>query len=243
MQILIYLLAGFISFLIAIIPVPGSFITNPILALFLDPYTAVSISAFFFLLNSIVKAFVFRRDIQYQYIKGILPLAIAGSVAGAFSVGLIPEKILLFIIFSLSLYFLLKTIHKVVFKPTKIKTMNNYMLSVMSLLSGFLQGTGLGSGGGLRKSYLLAENLTIAQMNGTASAISVWILLSSVVVRLATNQVDLVELVPVFYIIPAMVIGTILARTALKKINNKTSDAIIITTMTIITFLFGYKIF
>ena len=116
------------------------------------------------------------------------------------------------------------------------------MLSTMSLVSGFLQGTGLGSGGGLRKQYLLAENLSLAEMNGTTSFISALILLSSVVVRLNTEQVTINQLTPVLYLIPVMIIATLLGRTVLKKINKRMANIIILITMLVITVAFGYKL-
>ena len=208
MEILIYLLLGISSFFFVVVPVSGSFVLNPLLVLITDPHSAISIAAFFFLLNSTIKVFIFKKDIQYNYVKKILPISLLAAGIGAFAVGLIPEKILLILIFVLSLYFLLKTIKVIISKKEKQKKSNNLVTHTMSLFSGFMQGAGVGSGGSLRKMFLLSENLTLPQMHGTTSFISVVLLALSVGIRLATEQVKFEILMPVVYLIPIMVLAT-----------------------------------
>jgi uncharacterized membrane protein YfcA len=243
MEILIYLLLGISSFFFVVVPVSGSFVLNPLLALITDPHSAISIAAFFFLLNSTIKTSIFRKDIQYKYVKKILPISLLAAGVGAFAVGLIPDKILLILIFALSLYFLLKTIKTIVSKKEVEKKSNNLVTHIMSLFSGFMQGAGVGSGGSLRKMFLLSENLTLPQMHGTTSFISVVLLALSVGIRLWTAQVEFVTLIPIVYLIPIMILTTWLGKKFLKKMNKKTSRIVILVVMTILTVVLGTKIF
>ena len=243
MEILIYLLLGISSFFFVVIPVSGSFVLNPLLVLITDPHSAISIAAFFFLLNSIIKTSIFRKDIQYNYVKKILPISLLSAGVGAFAVGLIPDRILLILIFILSLYFLLKTIGAVLSKKETIKKSNSLVTHTMSLFSGFMQGAGVGSGGSLRKIFLLSENLTLPQMHGTTSFISVVLLALSVGIRLATEQVKFEILMPIVYLIPIMVLATWLGRNFLKRMNKQTSRIVTIMVMTILTIVLGTKVF
>lgn len=241
MQILVYLLLGLSSFFFVVVPVSGSFVLNPLLSLIAEPHVAISIAAFFFLLNSTVKAIVFRKDINYFYVKRILPVSFVAGVAGVFALGYVPEKLLLYIIFGLSFYFLVKTLRSIFKKAAKKK--NKYVLHVMSLLSGFLQGTGLGSGGSLRKMYLISEDLSLPQMHGTTSFIGVFLLLASVLVRLGTHQVTTEVLLPILYLLPIMLFSTILGKKFLKRMNKKTSNIVVVVVMLILTTMLGIKIF
>lgn len=243
MEILVYILLGLSSFLFVIIPVSGSSVINPLLSLIIEPHAAISIAAFFFFLNSTIKAFIFRKNILFKYVKGIMPISIIGSILGTLLVGFISEKLLLLVVLLFSVYFLFKSFTNVFFHRTKPQSTNKIVLSSMSLTSGFLQGTGLGSGGGLRKQYLLAQNISLAEMNGTTSFISAWILLISVIVRLATDQVTFGQLIPVLYIVPIIIISTLLGRTVLKRINKKNANIIILAAMIVITTAFGYQFF
>jgi uncharacterized membrane protein YfcA len=243
MEILIYLLLGISSFFFVVVPVSGSFVLNPLLVLITDPHSAISIAAFFFLLNSTIKTSIFRKDIQYKYVKNILPISLLAAGVGAFAVGLIPDKILLILIFALSLYFLFKTIKTNVSKKEVEKKSNNLVTHAMSLFSGFMQGAGVGSGGSLRKMFLLSENLTLPQMHGTTSFISVVLLALSVGIRLGTAQVEFVTLIPIVYLIPIMILTTWLGKKFLKKMNKKTSRIVILVVMTILTVVLGTKIF
>jgi len=243
MEILIYLLLGISSFFFVVVPVSGSFVLNPLLVLITDPHSAISIAAFFFLLNSTIKASIFRKDIQYEYVKKILPISLLAAGVGAFAVGLIPDQILLILIFVLSLYFLLKTVKTIISKKEKEKKSNNLVTHTMSLFSGFMQGAGVGSGGSLRKMFLLSENLTLPQMHGTTSFISVVLLALSVGIRLATEQVAVKTLLPIVYLIPIMILATWLGRNFLKRMNKKTTRIVTVVVMVILTVVLGTKIF
>jgi uncharacterized protein len=242
MEILIYLLLGVASFFFVVIPISGSFVLNPLLSLIVNPHAAISIAAFFFLLNSSIKAFVFRHDIRYVYVKRILPLSLIAAALGAWLVAYIPEDILLVIIFVFAIYFLIKTLRDIFTKDEKNNS-HNLVTHIMSLLSGFIQGSGVGGGGGLRKLYLLSENLTLSEMHGTTSFIGVWILAASVGVRLGTSQVTYDLLLPILYLVPIMILAIWLGRHFLKKLNKKTTRIITVIVMLVVTIMLGTKMF
>jgi len=243
MQLIIYILLGLSSFLFVVVPISGFFLLNPLLSLVTDPHAAVSIASFFFLLNGTIKIFVFRRDIRFSYVKRILPISLAAAPFGALLIGYIPPNILLIIIFLLALFFLSKKINELFFKGKTIKKAGGLEISLVSLVSGFMQGTGLGAGGSLRKVFLLSEKLNLSEMNGTTSAIGVWILFVSVIVRLVTNQVTVPMLIPILYLIPIIVLATWLGRKFLKKLNERISNVIIVVVMIVVSISLGLKIF
>ncbi len=242
MQIFVYLLLGLASFFFVVVPISGSFVLNPLLALIVEPHVAISIGAFFFLLNSSIKAFIFSHDISFLYVKRVLPISLLAAIPGVWLVSFIPENILLIIIFVFSFYFLIKTIFDLFAKARKSVQSHILVTGLMSAISGFMQGTGLGAGGSLRKMYLLSEGLTIPQMHGTTSFIGVWILILSVVVRLGTYQVTYKELLPVVYLLPVMIVATWLGRRFLKKLSKKNTNIITLIVMLIVTVMLGVKI-
>jgi hypothetical protein len=209
----------------------------------LTPHAAISIAAFFFLLNSSIKAFIFRKDIQYSYVKKILPVSFVAAGVGAFAMGLIPDVALLVIIFLLSLYFLIKTAHAFFSKKHTKKRPNSLVTHIMSLFSGFMQGAGVGSGGSLRKVFLLSEDLTISQMHGTTSIISIVLLALSVGIRLGTDQVTFQTLLPIVYLVPIMILATWLGRKFLKKISKRNGQIVTLVVMVVVTVLLGMKTF
>src|SRR3989344_5596508 len=196
MDLAIYLLLGIASFLFVVVPISGAFVLNPLLSLVTDPHSAVSIGAFFFFLNSATKAVIFRRDIKMEYVRKTLPLSLLAAPFGAALIGYISPDILLIIIFLFALYFLFKKTFEFFSETPVQKKSGKLEISLMSILTGFMQGTGLGAGGSLRKMFLFSENLTIAEMNGTASMIGIWILAVSVATRLVTKQVAFSQLIP-----------------------------------------------
>lgn len=98
---------GFLSFFFVVIPITGGVVLNPVLALFFTPQAAISLSVFFFMLNSGIKATLFREYIIWKEVYTMLPLALVGSVVGSLAIGLIAEFYLLIVMLAMTLYFFL----------------------------------------------------------------------------------------------------------------------------------------
>lgn len=241
-----YVLIGISSFFLIIIPITGGIVLNPLLSLIVDPHTAVSMSVFFFMVNSAIKATIFRRDIVMKYFVSMLPVSAISAIVGTYAIGLVPEFMLYLIMLIMTLYFSSRKIvkllpgHKASTKAgTKAGNSGNLITSVAS---GFMQGTGLGGGGSLRKTYFLSHGLSLLQMHGTTSALSVVLGAVSTFIRLKTDQVTFDILLPIVYLIPVMILATLFGKMALVRLNERTSDRIIVVTLVITTLLLSYKL-
>ena len=220
-DIIIYITLTFSTFLNTIVPVSGAAIVTPILAIFTDPHRAIGLASFFFLLSGIVRIFFFRKNIQWPEIKILLPVSLMAAFVGSFSLFVIPSDLLLAIVLAFAVYFFLKRI-KIIPSTNKATIASKYTTSLIGLFSGFLQGAGLG-GSDLRNSYLFGKNLNIAQVHGTTALIGSSNFLLATIVRLFTDQLTVPDLVPLLYILPFIVIGTLLGRKLLYKFSEKTT--------------------
>ena len=168
MELLIYLLIGMSSFFFVLVPVSGGIILNPLLSLIIEPHVAISLTVFFFTINSSIKATIFRRDIVWKYVFLMLPLSAATAVLGTFVIGVFPEVMLYVMMLLMTLFFALKKVTPSLFQKNQSGHKQRAGFVLTSTMSGFMQGTGLGGGGSLRKVYFLSENLTLQQMQREA---------------------------------------------------------------------------
>ncbi|MCZ4279845.1 sulfite exporter TauE/SafE family protein [Kiloniella laminariae] len=231
MEILIYILVGISSFFFVIVPITGGVVLNPLLSLIVDPHTAVSITVFFFMINSGIKALIFRHDIVWELVARMLPVSIIAAVVGSYLIGFIPEIALYIMMLLMTLFFASKRIFPSLFRKKQDQKNQNYGSVITSILSGFMQGVGLGGGGSLRKVYFLSGNLSLQQMHGTTSALSLVLGTAATFIRLETDQVTFDILLPVLYLIPLMVISIVYGKKVLVKLSERASDIIIRATL------------
>ncbi|RLM21838.1 hypothetical protein BIY28_10925 [Brenneria goodwinii] len=172
----------------------------------------------------------------------MLPLALVGSVVGSLAIGLIAEFYLLIVMLAMTLYFFYKKILSL--KGYAKKTKSSNLGSVLAgLMSGFMQGVGLGGGGSTRKAYFLSENFSLQQMNGTTSILSVAIGLVATITRLADKQVSIESLLPILYAIPVILLGNHYGKIVLSRINKRTTNVIIIFTFLFTIIALLYQLF
>ncbi len=238
MTILIYALIGVSSFFFVVVPISGGIILNPLLSLIVEPHVAISLTVFFFMINSGIKAFIFRQDIVLKYVLHMLPISLVTAVVGTFVIGFIPETYLYILMLLMTLFFVLKKVSPSLFKKKqggKIQDpkKKNLGFVITAIMTGFMQGTGLGGGGSLRKVYFLSENLSLQQMHGTTSALSVVLGTVSTLIRLETNQVTPEILLPILYLIPLIIISIVYGKKVLIKLSERTADIIIKVTLTL----------
>ncbi len=231
-------LLGLSTVLNIIVPVSGSAIVTPLLAMLVDPYRAIGIASFFFFLSAIPRIFFFRKSIQWQEIRTLLLPSGIAAFFGALALVVVPVRWLLIIILLFSLYFLLKKLHII----PQTKKPSRFLDYVVGLFSGFLQGTGL-AGSDLRNQYLYAQDLNIAEVHGTTALIGGTNFFVATVVRLYTNQLVLPDITPLLYLFPIIIIATWLGRKILFKLPKKVSDGIVIGIMTIVVLTFAYAVF
>ncbi|MCF7815584.1 MAG: sulfite exporter TauE/SafE family protein [Candidatus Pacebacteria bacterium] len=243
MEIFVYILLGLSSFFFVIVPMSGAVALNPLLSLVVEPHVAVGMAAFFFMVNSFVKMCVFHNDILFVYIRKMLPITVVMAILGSYTISLIQPRVLFVLIFLMSLYFLIKKIYEMLVVQKKPKDIHGPTIVFVSIISGFMQGTGLGAGGSLRKVYLLSENMSLQQVHGTTSLISFIALIFAFLVRLKTDQLSIEMVVPILYLIPLIIISIVFGKKILKRLSKGVADILGLVTMILITVLLFIKLF
>lgn len=241
-DLIIYLALAASSILNIIVPISGSATVTPFLAILTDPHRAIGLASFYFLLSGIIRIYLFRKNIQWHEIKILLPLSLIAAFVGSLSLVVINSTFLLVIVLVFTIYFFLKRIK--VFSlanNNKSKTKPHYTTGFIGLFSGFLQGAGL-AGSDLRNSYLFGKDLNIAQVHGTTALVGASNFLLATIVRLFTNQLTIPDLVPLLYIFPFILVGTLLGRMTLYKFSEKTTNAAVVIVMVAIIVFLSQKV-
>lgn len=239
-DLVIYLALAASSILNIIIPISGSATVTPFLAILTDPHRAIGLASFYFLLSGVIRVYLFRKNIQWHEIKILLPLSLIAAFVGSLSLVAINSTLLLIIVLAFTVYFFLKRV-KVLSSANNQKIKPLYATSFVGLFSGFLQGTGL-AGSDLRNSYLFGKDLNIAQVHGTTALVGASNFLLATFVRLYTDQLTIPDLIPLLYIFPFILVGTLLGRIALYKFSEKTTNAIVVVVMVAIIVFLSQKV-
>lgn len=237
-NLIIYLYLAASSVLNIVIPISGSATVTPLLAVLTNPHTAIGIASFYFLLSGLVRVFLFRKNIQWHELKILLPASLFAAFWGALALVAINNTTMFIVILAFTVYFLLKKLNIL---PNSKKGKRPYFSGFVGLLSGFLQGAGL-AGSSLRNSYLLSKDMDISELHGTSAFVGASNFLLATIVRLYTNQLTVPDLIPLLYVFPFIIIGTLLGRKILYKINKKTTNIIIIIVMSVIVIALTIKI-
>jgi len=220
-----------------IFPISGSATVTPLLAMLTDPHRAIGLAVFYFFLSSVVRFFFFRKYIIWEEARHlIIPSAVAVLV-GSLSLIAIPPLFLYIIVLISAVYFLLKKL-----KLLSLGNNNKHTASFVGVASGFLQGAGL-AGADLRNTYLYSQGLSISQVHGTTTIIAITNFFIATIVRLFTDQLDVVDLSPVLLTLPFMILGAGVGKYLLNKISRKLSDIIVTSIMVVIVITLSYKIF
>ncbi len=239
-DIIIYLSLAASSILNIIIPISGSATVTPFLSILTDPHRAIGLASFYFLLSGIIRIYIFRKNIQWHEIKILLPVSLLAAIVGSLSIVAINSILLLIIVLAFTIYFFLKRI-KILSSKNNEKIKPCYTTGFVGLFSGFLQGAGL-AGSDLRNSYLFGKNLSLAQVHGTTALVGASNFLLATFVRLYTDQLTIPDLIPLLYIFPFILIGTLLGRMALYKLSEKTTNTIVIVVMVAIIVFLSQKV-
>lgn len=243
MMVMVYSLIAFCSFFFIVVPITGGVVLNPLLALIVDPHSAIGMSVFFFMVNSSIKAFIFRDKIILRYVLDMLPISIIFTVIGSIMIGIISDFWLYIAMLIMTVYFLYKKIIRALGSGKKISKNGNFTGNILvSAASGFMQGAGLGGGGSLRKSYFLSNGLSLVEMHGTTAVLSMVLGGVATILRLGTDQVQFGELLPIVYLSPLLVAATLLGRHAVIRLNERLADKIIIGTFLATILLIIYQI-
>lgn len=234
-DLIIYGSLALSSFINILVPVSGSSTVTPFLAILTDPHRAIGLASFYFLLSGIVRIYLFRKHIVWREVKVLLPTSIIFAFLGAYFLIVINSIVLVVIILLFTIYFLFKKI--ISLNKDVNKKSHRVIAPIIGIISGFLQGAGL-AGSDIRRGYLYSKGFNLSEVHGTGSIIGASTFTIATIVRLYTDQLTIPDLVPLLYIFPLIVAGTLTGRHVLYKINKKISNVIIIFIMlTVIIFL------
>lgn len=215
-----------------VVPFAGGSVIVPILALVTDPHQAIALATVFYIMMNIPRIYLFRKTIQWNHVRDLLPVSLIGAGFGAFAIIQIEPKILLGVVFVFTLYFLYKKIKQVAgpAQPASEKKSSPLSSAGIGAFSGFLQGTGL-SGSDLRNGYLYSKGVTIKEIHGTTAIIGTGNFLLATLLRLGTNQVALPDLFPILLLLPFTILGTLAGKYILFRLNARTADWIVVAVM------------
>lgn len=239
-DLIIYLALAASSILNIIVPISGSATITPFLAILTDPHRAIGLASFYFLLSGVIRVYLFRKDIQWHEIKILLPTSLLAALVGSLSLVVINNTLLLAIVLVFAIYFFLKRI-KIIPPSNNRSAKSHYATGFVGLFSGFLQGAGL-AGSDLRNSYLFGKDFNITQVHGTTALIGASSFFLATIVRLFTDQLTIPDLIPLLYIFPFILIGTLLGRKALYKFSEKTINIIVVVVMVAIIIFLTQKV-
>lgn len=205
-----------------IVPLPGFSILAPLLFIFYDEHTTITLLVFSFLFLAGSRAIIFVQDIQWGSVRELLIVSLIGAFIGTTFASLISGKMLAFIIFIYSLYFIIEKITPRIVIPKQ----NPYAGFFVGLLSGI--GKTVGTGGSFLITYLYSRGLTTRQIQGTSGAIDTIIFGASMLIRSSLEHTDQILLINILWITPLFILATLIGRFALVRIDQEIANKLLL---------------
>jgi len=219
------------SFLAAIITAGGSMLVTNVLSLAdIDLIKAAGLTSSYFLVNSIIGCYVFRRDIVWREVKNILPVTILGAFVGSIFLVNINPTILLSLMLVFSIRFIYKKI-KIIDTKEIVKD-SFWKEQFIGLFAGSVTGAAL-PGGGFLSSYFASKGFTLSQMFGTLNFIIPFVFTVKVSVMLNAGLLVPSDFTGVAIAFPFLIVSNTLVRKGLIKLSKTTTDKITIFAMVI----------
>ena len=188
----------------------------PIASYFLDFHSVLGITAMFHVLSNLTKIGFFHKGFDKKLIVSLGIPAVVFVILGAYLSKFIETKWLeiglAFFLISLSLFFMIFS--KIVIKPTTYNSIGG------GVASGFIAGI-LGTGGAIRGITLAAFNLKMEVFIATSAIIDLAIDSSRTVVYGLNGYIHQDDL----YLIPALLVASIVGTYIGKKLLDKVSEA------------------
>ena len=230
----ILLLFLFLALLAEILGTIGGFGSSlffvPIASYFYDFHTVLGITALFHVTSNLTKIYFFRKGFDKNLIIKIGIPAVLFVVVGAYISKFIETT---YLEIALAIFLLLVSLIFLIFKYLTIKPSTLNAVSG-GILSGIFAGL-LGTGGAIRGITLAAFNLKTEVFIATSAIIDLAIDLSRSVVYIANGYVQN----EILYLIPLLLIVSVIGTFIGKKILNKMSDKQFKTIVLILIFITG----
>ena len=215
----ILLLFLFLALLAEILGTIGGFGSSlffvPIASYFYDFHTVLGITALFHVTSNLTKIYFFRKGFDKNLIIKIGIPAVLFVVVGAYISKFIDTT---YLEIALACFLILVSLVFLIFKNLEVKPTTVNAVSG-GVLSGFIAGL-LGTGGAIRGITLAAYNLRTEVFIATSAIIDLGIDVSRSVVYTVNGYVKK----EILYLIPLLVIVSIIGTFIGKKILNKMSD-------------------
>lgn len=218
------------SFLAPLVTAGGSTLTTNALHFFTDIniIKATGLTSSFFLINTSISLYVFRKEVVWREAKNLLIPCTLGSFIGALFLVNIKPILLLFLMFIFSVYYVYK----------KIKTTNNTTIArdsfwkeqFIGLFAGAVTGAAL-PGGGFLNSYFASKGFTLSQMFGTISFLLPIVFLIKISVMLEAEVVKPGDLIGVLYALPFLILSNIIIRKGMVNLSKTITNRLTIFAM------------
>ena len=238
--ILLYLWMSFTTFLNMFFTVSGAGIINPVTAVLTDPYRAIGIGYTVFLIGSLQRVYLFRKNIfgenkNLHYLKLMIPPSIVGAIAGGFLLSQLNIKLMTGLIIFSSAYFIFKTIKSLFhIKEREIADEIAITAVTVALYTGFLQGASL-SGVDIRNNFL-RSHISEVSVRAVSSTIGLFNFLIVSAVLLFSKKLLQSDLVLILALIPVLLLVQIFGKHILIKLKDRDAK-IIALTMSVVSLL------
>lgn len=222
------------SFLAPIVTAGGSMITTNALNIFTNTnlIKATGLTSAFFLVNTIISLYVFRKEVVWRDAKNLLIPCILGSFIGSLFLVNMKPIILLFFMFIFSVYYVYKKVKTV--DDTTIAKDSFWKEQFVGLFAGAVAGAAL-PGGGFLNSYFASKGFTLPQMFGTISFLIPIVLLVKISVMIESKIIKPEDLIGVMYAVPFLIVSNILIRKGLIRLSKTTTNRFTILAMSVLS--------
>ena len=227
-----------------IMTVSGSGISNPITAIFTDPYRAIAIGSAVFFFGSIHRVYLFRENIlsdpkNIKYIKRMLPASILGAFVGGVLISNLNIKLVVILVAVSSIFLIVKTI-KSLFTTKKTISKDSIKNDVLvAIITGFFQGSGM-PGVDMRNNYLRTV-ISEVSVRAVSSVVCISNFFVVFVVIFFHKKMLVTDLYFVISIIPMLIIAQIYGKKILIKLADRTAKLISVSMSMVGVLLLIYK--
>ncbi len=228
----VYLWLIITTFANVIAPMAGSVVVNPVTAFFTDPQRAIGIGALIFTFTGMHRVYLFRHEIMsdkknLEVIKKLVPTSVIGAIMGGLLISYLNVKVLAFLIVIVSVYFIYKTLRQILGRTIHTKAPHKYSQVVVSVFSGFLQGSGM-PGSDIRNNYLrtILSEISVRAVGSVLGIINFFIAGSIIFLHNHLTERDLIFIAS---IIPLLLPVQIYGKKFLDKMKDRDAKLLAVT--------------
>lgn len=238
--ILIIIVMAVLAVLNAVVPLPGFNFFVPLFSSFMTTQEAITFITVYFLLNSSIIVYVFRKYIRYNLVVLLAPSSLIGAILGSALSSSLNELLLTIVVLLFVLYFTISKINNK--NKNQIKKSSKKNSVFIGSISGFLQGGGFG-GGDIRNSFLYAQNLNLQEVRATTATVGVTIFITSLITRYVNDSFTLDHIWLYAILLPIAIIAAFVGRHISTRLSSKIQYKIVISLMMTSVLLLIYKIY